>query len=517
MLFHPQSDLLWDTWLIEHEELFYLFYIRLPRSADPRHPPGTMGAGWDAINLATSRDLLHWTERGTVLVKDPEAAWLGTGMIHRSGGRFIMNFSEERPVGQQVICFAASDDLLHWQRLPRDHDLRADGLLYQSDAARSADPLPRWDSIGVIPPAGPGDPYTGVLAADTQHPPLAGQCAVLGLLTSPDGVRWRPRPPATAPGLFPSYEVPEHVEISGRHYVLFSTNTTAGARFVPGDPLAQGGTYYVVADALCGPYVRPPVHPLLHGHRIAGREFTTYVGRPFTTSQGELLFYHHWAADPPDGWWGPPKRLVERRPHVLGLDYWPGCEALKVAASEAGLTADAMRPLPSSGRLPVVTWTVSDGNLMSGNAGGAHAAQWFEDASEPGDAPEPSGRIVETGLQIQRGRGLGLWVRYRASASMFVVSLNVETQQLEFGTMTWMRDGSSLNLQVEELVDYPLTAGVTYRVRLLIRHAFAEIYVDDQLVRSFVCREELEPSVLGFFSDLADGTFQDPRRWLISI
>jgi hypothetical protein len=40
--------------------------------------------------------------------------------------------------------------------------------------------------------------------------------------------------------------------------------------------------------------------------------------------------------------------------------------------------------------------------------------------------------------------------------------------------------------------------------------------VDDQLVRSFVCREELEPSVLGFFSDLADGTFQDPRRWLMT-
>jgi hypothetical protein len=160
--------------------------------------------------------------------------------------------------------------------------------------------------------------------------------------------------------------------------------------------------------------------------------------------------------------------------------------------------------------VPVVTWTVSDRNLISGHAGGAHGAQWRE------DVPGAGGRIVETGVQIRRGRGLGLWVRYRGSASMFVVSLNAESQQLEFGTMTWMRDGSSLNLHIEELVDCPLTAGVTYRVRLLIRHAFAEIYVDDQLVRSFVCREELEPSVLGFFSDLADGAFVEPRRWLMT-
>src|SRR5262245_44365575 len=39
-----------------------------------------------------------------------------------------------------------------------------------------------------------------------------------------------------------SFEVPEHFELGGRHYVLFSTNTTAGARYVPGDPLPQGGT-----------------------------------------------------------------------------------------------------------------------------------------------------------------------------------------------------------------------------------------------------------------------------------
>ena len=514
MLFHPHSDLLWDTWLVEHDGLYYLFYIRVPAAGPPDDSLLTMGAGWDAINLATSVDLLHWTEQGTVLEKDPEALWLGTGMIHRAGGQYVLNFSEERPRGYQVISFATSPDLRRWQRLSHDHDLRPDGRLYQADAATSADPLPRWDSVGIIPPTPERGEYLGLLAADTTTPARAGQCGVLGLLSSPDGLRWTPQPPATEPGLFPSYEVPEHLELGGRHYALFSTNTTAGARYVPGDPLPQGGTYYVVSESAAGPYVRPPGHPLLHGHRIAGREFGTYVGRPFLTSAGELLFYHHWTSGGPDGWWGPPKRLVEREPWVLGLDYWPGCEALKAAGTATCLTPSALHPIRSAGAVPVVDWALSGADLHARNAGGAHGAQWADD-TPAGD--EARGRIIETSIRIDAGRGLGLWVRYRASASMFVVSLNVASQQIELGTLTWIKDGSSLNFHLEELLDWPLAEGVTYRARLLLRHSFAELYLDDRLVKSFACREELAPAAHGFYCDVADGCFTAPRRWLMTV
>jgi hypothetical protein len=97
MLFHPASDLQWDTWLVEYDGLFYLFCIRPPRSGGPDPATLTMGAGWDAINLATSDDLLHWTERGTVLEKDPAAVWLGTGMIRRPGELFVRS-AAARPV-----------------------------------------------------------------------------------------------------------------------------------------------------------------------------------------------------------------------------------------------------------------------------------------------------------------------------------------------------------------------------------------------------------------------------------
>ena len=514
MLFHPSSAFLWDTWLVEQDGLFYLFYIRVPTTgaADPAQL--TMGSGWDAIGLATSPDLLHWTEQGTVLAKDPAALWLGTGMIHRVGDRYVLNFSEERPRGHQVICFATSGDLRTWTRLPEANDLRADGHFYQDDAALSADPLPRWDSIGIIPPADGRDHYLGVLAADLVDPPLAAQCGVLGLLSSPDGIAWTALPPASAPGLFPSFEVAEHVELGGRHYVMFSTNTTAGARYVPGDSLAQGGTYYVISDSVDGPYVRPPGHPLLHGHRIAGREFGTYVGRPLLTSSGEQLFYHHWTAGGPDGWWGPPKRLVERAPWQLGLDYWPGCEKLKADGSPTTLAESQLHPLPSAGALAVVDWSVAGAGLTAKTAGGATGAQWLDTSADPAATP---GRIIETGVRVNSGRGLGFWVRYRATESMFVISLNVATQQVEFGSMRWIKDGSSLNLQLEELIDCPLAAGVTYQVRLLVRHSFAELYIDDRLVKSFACREELAPEVLGFYCDVADGMFVAPQRWLMNV
>src|SRR6185437_1386621 len=104
------------------------------------------------------------------------------------------------------------------------------------------------------------------------------------------------------------------------------------------------------------------------------------------------------------------------------------------------------------------------------------------------DAGLPAGRIIETGVRIDAGRGLGLWVRYAGRETMFAASLNAETQHVELGTLTWYKDGSSLKFDVEEQVSFPVTAGVTHQVRILLRYRYAELYVDDQLARSFVCQ-----------------------------
>jgi hypothetical protein len=100
---------------------------------------------------------------------------------------------------------------------------------------------------------------------------------------------------------------------------------------------------------------------------------------------------------------------------------------------------------------------------------------------------------------------------------MVALSLNSESQQLELGTIFAATDNSSLNFHIEELVDWPVAKGVAHHVRLLVRHSFMEVYIDGRLAKSFVCRQRLEPSRAGFFSDVADGRFLKPRRWLMSL
>ena len=325
MLYRPVHEVGWDTWIVPHQGRFLMFYIRITPGKVRAAPPPSLGEGWDGVSLATSDDLLHWTEEGAVLEAADDAAWLGTGMIHAVDGRFIMNVSEERPVGRQVIAFAESTDLRRWQRLPQHFDLRADGVMYQEAPEVSADPLPRWDSLGVAPH--PDGGFVAFVCANTTES-LPGQCGTLGFLRSDNGLHWEHRPPVVEPGWFPSYEVPEHVAFGDRHYVLFCTNSTAGPRFEPGAVSAHSGTYYVVADRIEGPYRPPQGDPLLLGNRDRERLFGTYVGRPLRVGS-EVLFYHHWTARYPEAWYGPPKALVERRPGELGLDYWPGCEGLK--------------------------------------------------------------------------------------------------------------------------------------------------------------------------------------------
>mgnify|MGYP002336299801 CR=1 FL=1 len=236
MLYRPARELMWDSWLVSAGDTFYLYYIRISETRDPNSPEPSLGEGWNGISMARSTDLLHWEEMGPVLEKHRDAAWLGTGMIHRANGDYILNFSEERPVGYQVVSFARSADLVNWERLSDAYDVRPDGRAYQREQSESVDPLPRWDSLGVVEPTNSEAEYTAFICANARDT-LPGHCGTLGLLTSTDGLHWVQQPPVVAPGLFPSYEVPEHIGFGDRHYVLFCTNSTAAPRF---DPRATG-------------------------------------------------------------------------------------------------------------------------------------------------------------------------------------------------------------------------------------------------------------------------------------
>lgn len=515
MLFRPKQELLWDTWLVLHSGVYYLFYIRVSL------PAPSLYEGWgiaiNGISMARSYDLLHWEEVGPVLEKHPKAIWLGTGMIHKAGNDFVMNFSEERPVGHQVICLAKSQDLLRWNRLSVEYEIRPDSRYYQTEQSESADPLPRWDSLGVVPPSDKRSEYLAFICANAREV-LPGHCGTLGLLQSRDGLHWEQLPPVVEPGLFPSYEVPEYVRFDGRHYVMFSTNTTAGPRFDPRAKGPHGGTYYVVADNIKGPYVKPPSNYLLLGQRDTAHVFGTYVGRSVRTDEGECLFYHHWTVNFPEGWWGPPKVLVERQPYQLGLNYWFGCEGLKASLLAEGVQEEALRPLKAAGKVPVIEWSANDGSVEAVNRGGAQGASW---EVPPGERSQSftdlsDGRVLETRVRIQQGRGLGIWIGYHDESDSVAVLLNAEAGAVEFGRLAYCKDGASLVFEPKERILWPIGTGVSHALRVLARRNFVEVYLDDRLVHSFCSQKELDANRLGFYAELAGGDFLMPRLWAMA-
>jgi len=301
---------------------------------------------------------------------------------------------------------------------------------------------------------------------------------------------------------------------------MFSTNTTAGPRF---DPRAKGphsGTYYVVANDIRGPYVVPPGDRLLLGQRDTTHLFGTYVGRPLPIGDNKYLFYHQWTANFPKAcaWWGPPKTLVERAPYQLGLNYWPGCEALKASLLADGVHKGTLHSLKAAGKIPVVKWLVNNGSVEVINQGGAHGASWqvpvgrhsqsFTDLSD--------GRVLETCVHIRKGRGLGVWIGCRGGSDLVAVSLNAETKNVEFGRLVYCKDGASLLFEPEEQIMWPIGIGVTYDLRILVRRNFIELYLDDHLVHAFCSQEELDTKRLGFYAELASGDFLTPHLWAMA-
>jgi len=516
MLFRPKHELLWDTWLVPHGGNYYLFYIRISES-ETSSPKPTIGEGWNGISLALSKDLLHWEEVGPVLEMHPEAALLGTGMVYRVDHQFVMCFCEERPTGSSVICFARSEDMLNWERLPEEYDLRANTRYYQREQAESADPIPRWGDLGVVPPTGDQKEYLGFTVANARGT-LPGECGTLGFLRSQDGLKWEALPPVVAPGLFPSYEVPEYVRFGKRHYVLFSTNSTAGPRF---DPYAVGphsGTYYVVGDTATGPYVRPPHDCLLLGTRNTTRLFQTYVGRPMRIAPDQVLFYHQWSAGYPIGWAGTPKVLVERAPYQLGLDYWTGCEGLKGTALGNGVLEGAIIPLKTAGQVPVIDWSANNGSVQAVNRGGTHGVTWEVARGKPSQSftDLSDGRVLELGIRIRQGRGLGIWIGQRNVSDSLAILLNAEAGAVEIGALSYTRHGASYLFQPDERISWPVATGVRHDLRVLVRRNFIEIYLDERFVHAYVSQEKLDTDNLGFCAELATGDFITPRIWAMA-
>ncbi len=501
MIYRPANERLWDSWIVPHNEKFYLFYIRVSEN----------GTRWDGISLAISDDLLHWQEYGPVLEKHPEAIWLGTGMVQRIGDRFIMNFSEERPVGTQYITFAQSSNLLEWERLD-DIQLKPDPAYYVVDPLDSCEELPRWDSLGIVealedvPP-----PYTAFLTAHGSDRKHKGKSGVLGMLTSEDGLQWSALPPVTSADLYPNFEVPEYLSLNGRHYVIFSTVSLHGTRYDERSLDFSGGTYYVVSDALEGPYRMPPGDPMLLGIRNHINVVMAYVGRVIRHQDG-YLFYHIWGDHSSNGRIGIPKILKETAPWELGLYYWDGCEKLKGELLTSDFSEDKLVSLRQVGHIPSVTWSTPNEAIHFSGSGGVDAVQWLLD--QPGSQTQgtindlQNGRIIEFTLTVNNGIGAGIWLGEQKLCLFF----NVKSGRIECGNLLngWM---AAQVLKIDVFQAWNFTYGEAMNIRIFTRNECIEVFVNDRHALCYRLTEALPPSSIGFFVEDADGSIGNMNRW----
>ncbi len=497
MLYRPLKERLWDTWIVSHDSKFYLYYIRVSEN----------GTRWDGISLAISDDLIHWVEYGTVLKKDESAIWLGTGMVQKIKDRFIMNYSQEKPAGEQKVFFAESIDLIHWKKID-DAVFEPDGIFYLKSNLAIPDSYPRWDSLGIVDALSEDNqpPYHAFFTSDSATFELPGKRGVLGFAESHDGIHWKHLPPATnRMDITPAFEVPEHVEFNGHHYVLFCTSSKLGYRFDPYASYQSGGTYYVQSSELSGPYEFPQSDPMLVGSRDNDNVTMGSVGRMIKIKD-KVIFYHIWGDPIADGWVGPVKELVEVRKGELALRYFEGNERLKNMDLTYSLKNIHLEPTKKIGSLLPVEWQISD-NLSFKNMGSSGMI-----LSKPFTFPKTEtdyadGRFIEFSLSNLDGVGAGLVLQTESNQHV-TLFINKERKSLEFCKVT---DGFCSNLVLQKIMvkQNNVIASNEMKVKVLFRQYFTEIYINNIYISGLRLTEKFRNDILGFYSEDSSGIIKD--------
>lgn len=276
----PIDHLMWDFWFAPPVpgQAVHVFYLRVPATiADPedRH--------WQAeVGHATSRDLVTWEDRGIVLSPAPGPAWddkaIWTGSVVRHEGTWYWFYTALTHADrQQRIGLATSTDLETWTRHSENPLLMADTSWVEADngAVAFRDP---W----VIP-----DPDGGWLMYITtriNHGPEDGR-GVIALARSPNLIDWTLDRPVTEPGEFAELEVPQYLELNGRHYLLFCTGKPSAARLARRDAEPWIGTHYLTASSPAGPWVLADDPPM-----AGDADGAWYAGRVLETGDRPLFF-----------------------------------------------------------------------------------------------------------------------------------------------------------------------------------------------------------------------------------
>jgi len=281
----------WDFWVARDRQSWHIFYLRAPKSLvdpDRRHRNATIGH-------ARSDDLRRWEVLPDPFALGPAGAWddlaLWTGSVLRVDGiwwMFYTGVSTNDDGKIQRIGAAVSRDLSTWSKVASNPLCVTDPTWYETydpDAWYEE----AWRDPWVFPdPAGERF-HMFVAARDRSGPPLSR--GVIGHAISSDLLLWTVRPPVARPRAYGHLEVPQHVSLDGRHYILFSVQGNMQPGVAADEALE--GIGYLMGDEVEGPY-RAGSTPFVHADRAG----TLYAGRVILdTGQPLLVATRHNSTD----------------------------------------------------------------------------------------------------------------------------------------------------------------------------------------------------------------------------
>ena len=497
MFYRPKKvTRMWDTWMYYHEGVHYAYHLHY-----------RTGVRFDGVSLATSEDGVHFTEIGPVLHKRKEADWLGSGAVWKADGKFVMNFSEQID-GIQMVFFARSDDLVHWERLGDEHRFEPDPRWYDDTTTG------RWDCIDVIPREEGG--YWGFLTARPWPKRPGVHFESIGVVESADGLRWQALPPPEidwgdwpAMDLFPD-EVGSVGKFGDRYYLLLNfAGASLGNRHAPTSWGGKHGMHVFIADEPRGPF-RPDKEAFF---LVAG------FPRFYRTPEGVLV--HQRLPGRAGRVWLPPlKRAIIDEEGHLRLAYREGNEAAKGAAINLDLES-CIRICP----LDAEAWKVSAESIEV-DVPNSGALILFENHFDLERGVVLEGDVT-LGAKAPRWGGMGIYIEEDAAADAGLAVVAQTRGRTEAGTLKRMavrplsvsyHGGKMrfLNFAGRDAHPVGMAEGNTCRFRMLLRRDILELYVDDRLVHQVSSVPEKPTGRLGLIVESAEARFRNLEAWHMS-
>lgn len=473
MLYIPRDGVLWDTFLMKKDDKYHLFYLRFAF----------------ALGHAVSDDLVHWTEEPAIEFSVPgswhEAGATLTGSILEKDNKYWYALGCLDNNGYQSYGFAVSDDLYNWTVVDKEAPSLVVGSEYYDHGTNTfttgwRDTAFRIDNEGWV---------HCYLCASAHKPNHNSSGAVIGHLRSRDMKNWEYLPPIAHVGdRVTAAECPSMLDIDGKWYFTFVDHGSGGMRWHASGYEDAGGTYFMVSDYPDGPYTFS-ANPLLLGSGLDRQE--SWAGRA-AKIDGKWLIYSHMSSK---NAFANLKEIVRSEDGGLELKYFPAIEKLIFDNPRVLCEPKHIEGSGPFGCKDLGNWTSSGtaifGECMSMGSG----AQLAEKVGS---------FILDAEVLMEKGAVLGFALRTHDYDG--VLRFPGFPAPREHGAVVIRLDYQLKRAEIDELVRCSYTGyghndfinsnylrnpdrrcidlehGVRYRIKIIARGPFYELYIDDKFM-----------------------------------